>query len=609
MNPQIQAAAAKLGYELRFNGVQLDKIRQLILQPTPAYGAQHDKLGLDDYLQDPRMGPDLLAARIGEALALNSAFPKHPNPREYVNKRLRKNRMGRQDTQSLTTAILCDLDARGRRLTCSDNGAMYYFNQENHQMVRAEFNLNNAEWHKTPFAIKLYRDYNLSVADRNILMWLGSQFSGELPVSEVKPERILTTRKGAIYYQVSGGKMIRVTAKEIRLLDNGSDDILFESEAVEDLEPMAVIDRIDEYQKLWAGKPIPNFWYPVMQQTRIKDSVNDYQRKILSLLYAISPWMYRWNGTQLPVEQMIGEAGSGKSTLYELRLHILNGKPILKNAPKDLRDWTASVASTGGLHVVDNMHMLQSQLRQELSDELCRVVTASNPLIEARKLYSDTELVYTPVRCTFAVTGIMQPFINTDIIQRSIITSLNKGEDEVEFDMSWQSTQIARFGGRAGWIAQQMVTLQRLMQLVEKKWDPNYKSKYRLINVEQLLQLVAEVFGEDGSWIPHYLDQKTKTVQADTDTTLKGLKDFAQHWLESYPHPKTRAFKLRNISEWAQGEEEYTDRAVLTNPRLLAQYIKQRQNLVATATGIREHGTAANATTYIAHLVENTDTE
>ncbi|MEB3061084.1 hypothetical protein VJJ74_08015, partial [Parvimonas micra] len=89
---------------------------------------------------------------------------------------------------------------------------------------------------------------------------------------------------------------------------------------------------------------------------------------------------------------------------------------------KDLRDWTASVSGAGGLHVTDNVHMGDNSLRQELSDELCRVITAHNPVIERRKLYSDNDVVETPVKCVFAVTAIKQPFSNADIIQRSVIT-------------------------------------------------------------------------------------------------------------------------------------------------------------------------------------------
>ncbi|WP_324001730.1 hypothetical protein, partial [Parvimonas micra] len=147
---------------------------------------------------------------------------------------------------------------------------------------------------------------------------------------------------------------------------------------------------------------------------RVKDSEDDRDRKILALLYCISPWMYRWRGTQLPIEMMIAEPGSGKSTLYQLRLNIMSGVAKLRNAPKDLRDWTASVSGAGGLHVTDNVHMGDNSLRQELSDELCRVITAHNPVIERRKLYSDNDVVETPVKCVFAVTAIKQPFSNAD---------------------------------------------------------------------------------------------------------------------------------------------------------------------------------------------------
>ncbi|MEB3029729.1 hypothetical protein VJI72_08065, partial [Parvimonas micra] len=97
------------------------------------------------------------------------------------------------------------------------------------------------------------------------------------------------------------------------------------------------------------------------------------------------------------------------------------------------------------------------------------------------------------------------------------ITHLYKGQEEIEYDVNWEDTQLERFGGREGWLAWHLVFQLRLFGLIKQKWNRNYKAKYRLINLEQLLMLSAEVFGMDGSWIPGHLDSTQKSVVAAND--------------------------------------------------------------------------------------------
>jgi hypothetical protein len=111
---QVQAAAARLGYALRFHGVPAKNIRQFVIRPPADY--HDDKIGLDDLLEGTKVNAAQLDLAIRKVLAKPSAFPRHPNPREYINKKLRQGRMAREQLQGLATSILCDLDANGSRL-------------------------------------------------------------------------------------------------------------------------------------------------------------------------------------------------------------------------------------------------------------------------------------------------------------------------------------------------------------------------------------------------------------------------------------------------------------------------------------------------------------
>jgi hypothetical protein len=602
LKDEVATAAATLGYELRYRGIPSRNIRQLVLELPNDADYEGDKLGLDDFLMHPDLGNTLFAERLDSVVRAHNAFPRHPNPKQFVNKKLQRARIPRSEMQQLATAVLCDLDSKGMRLRCPDDEMLYYFDNTRHELIKVKFRLDD-NFSKSAFGRKIYSDYNLGITDFRLIGHLDSQFSGEEPIVSVSPEKVITSRGDSLYYQLTKSKMIRISADQLRIQPNGSDSILFESESVESVNEAVFISKMREIQAATQqGKPHPNIWYEVLKHARIAKSEDDRTRKLLSLLYSISPWFYRWRGTQLPFEMMLGENGSGKSSIFILRQQVLTGKPRLRNAPSDMKSWAASVYHTGGLHVTDNLHLSHNSIRQELSDELCRIITEPNPRIETRKLYTDNDLIEVPVKTIFAVTAIQQPFTNADLIARSIITRLDKGAGAVEFDGHWSDDQLYRHGGREGWIANQVAFLQRLLRLVREKWQPRYKAKYRLVNMEQLLMLAAEVYGWDGSWIPDFLEATRAKTVTDTDFALSGLKAWAEIWRREHgDEEQTARFWARDISNWAQRTEPYDRCEMLINSHKLSNYMRNNANTLTTIVGITELGTRMNAATYFAH--------
>lgn len=580
---EVQRSAATFGYELRHRGVPFNQIKQLILSPVGEF-KKDGKLGLDDFLQDEGLGPDELERQLEQVMKARSAFPRHPNPRDYVNRKLQRAALPRGEMQGLGNSIICDLDARGLRLHCPDDDMMYYFDEGSYRLMKVVFS-HHLSFSQTPFGIKLYQDYGITSGDIKFVQVLNSQFCAEEPIATVKPEKVLCVRGHALYYQITDGLMVRVDKDDIKILTNGSDDVLFEADLVKPIPHQQLLETIATYK---GQTQLDNRWYDTLKDARIKESTNDYQRRLLSLLYSISPYMYKWRGTQLPIEQMLGEAGSGKSTLFSLRQQILTGISVLRNAPNDIRDWTASVAHTGGLHVTDNVHMTNSQLKQALSDELCRIITEPDPHIERRKLYSDNELIRTPVKTVFAVTAIKQPFTNTDIIQRSIVCDLDKGTGDVVYDSDWDTHQLARHGGRIHWVAHQMVFMQRLFQLIDKKWKEGYKARFRLINVEQLLMLASEVYGEDGDWIPSFLETSRDDRTARSDFALEGLIAWADHIRRTNDRRKLPAqlFTTIDMTWFFEADEDFDKNPILINSRSLGNYLADKKNTIAHIAGI-----------------------
>jgi ABC-type oligopeptide transport system ATPase subunit len=306
---------------------------------------------------------------------------------------------------------------------------------------------------------------------------------------------------------------------------------------------------------------------------------------------------------QLPIEMVIGESGSGKSTLCELRLAIVTGQPKLRNSPTDLKDWHASIASTGGLHVTDNVQLVDRNLRQRLSDEICRIITEPEPTIEQRKLYTNADVVRLPVRSVFVITSIQQPFQNADLLQRAFILELDKmaNEDgdhpEIMYDSEWRQHQLDAFGGREAWVAHHLDVLQRFFKLVKAKWDPKYRAKHRLIHFEQAMLLMAEVFGIEASWIPKYLAAIVDNTLSESDWTFEGIKMFVDTQGAHY-YSTAKVFAANDISEWAKYEDDFSACEMLTNPRRLARYLQTHKSVIAISCCLVEAGKKSNKQMY-----------
>ncbi len=588
IKPQVQRAMANLAFELRYRGIPFAKLRQLILPQT----AQHQKVGLDDYLLEH--GVPAFQQLVGANLKQRAAFPQHPNPRDYVNKRL-KGRLSRKELQQVSMAILASMDGEGMRLRSPQESQTYYFDNRSHKLLKADF----TRWrdmHDTTFGQFLYKRYGLAKADSMAMEWLASQFTGEDPIGNVTPFRVLarpSIRDDSVIYQLSDSQYVKVTADKLTIHSNGENGVLFEAEQVQPVDTDKLVQEFERQKANATDRPVKPYWMDVLQTVRLKD--HDSQQKITALLYYMSPWLYRWRGMQLPVEQIIGESGSGKSTLMELRLHTINGQPRLRNAPTDLKDWHASIANTGGLHVTDNVQLVDRSLRQRLSDEICRIITEPDPHIEMRKLYTNADLARIPVTAVFAITAIAQPFQNADLIQRSIITELDKLSSVktdtdapivVRYDSEWLNNQLDKYNGREGWIAHHLLTLQRFFQLVRDEWDNRYYAKHRLINFEQSMVLMAKVLGMEHEWIPDYLSRTVDKAIAESDWAFEGLKTYVMTVARYYDPTKITA---QAVADWATGAEEFAKCEVLINQRKLQRYMSQHKTMLASIIGLVEY--------------------
>lgn len=609
VKPQVQRAAAVLAYELRYRGVSISRLRQLVL---PSLG--QTKMGLDDYVTHAKGGVNNLGMLIRNTKQKRVAFPRHPDPRGFINKKLQAPKMSRKDAQDIALSILMEMESRGKRIRNMDSGDMYYFDDVSHELMPVIMRM-QVPLHETSFGAYLYREYNVASPDQRLLQWLAAQYTGEPGVIDARTQRVLTgvpSMPDCIAYQVNNAHYIVVTPDPVEpflLFKNGDKDVMFEQAMVKEMDEQELFKECGRQ----LDDMIDMHWLKVMDGLNFRDIVDDdedptrpqmtadQQRLIASLLCYASPWLLRWRGTQLPVELMIGEAGSGKTSTYTLRQIITTGKPSLANMTSDIKDWYASITGRGGVHVLDNVKFVASakDYRQRLSDELCRLVTETDPAIELRKLYTTSDTLRLPVRCTFAMTAIEQPFFATDIIQRAAMFELSAVGGS--HDSNWVNRQLDRLGGRMGWLAHHLVTLHRFLKLAvyDKGWNHEYKAAHRLANYEQILQLMAESFGLDSAWIPKALTHATEEKLSESDWTLQALKGYVKERKAARPDAYYKeAVTAQEIAEWAEAHKIFYKNGQVTNAWRLGRYMQSHFALVKRHTGLEEGPKRGNRRTF-----------
>jgi hypothetical protein len=353
------------------------------------------------------------------------------------------------------------------------------------------------------------------------------------------------------------------------------------------------------------------WWKSIVGEMRLDKE--DNFKLFLALLYYVSPWLKGWKEIQLPIEVVTGEAGTGKSSIFSLRRGILTGEMKLERLPPDLREWSAKVASTSGMIVFDNVHLVNKSIRQTLSDEMCRLITEPNPTISMRQLFKTADVIDFPVQCTFNLTSIENVFTNIDFIQRSIIVNLVRPYSESGVEVTyggWVRDKMNERGGRVAWLAHHIVVLERFFKLVRSRWNHGYKSKTRLIHFEQTIKLMGEVFELDMEWLPNMLRDTANKTALEVDWVLEGLHKFVEYQKgitsddEIIINKGHLRFTAQDIQNWADAHDDFTSNQTLTNARRIGRYIATHKTVVRQTTGIQIQPSKRTAT-YTVQVNEN----
>lgn len=573
----VQREVAAFAMELKFRGLGLASVRQYL-------------------------GNALSRAVLASLLLPLTAFPRHPNIRGYVAGKMALvdagGKINRRGMQEVALAMLADLEANGRRIQSVETNEFFYYDNTTRELLRASVVVGKEMMTSSEFAAHIYNRYGISTVDNAIMRWFATQMVAEKPIRRTKSLRQLntTTRDTNDFAMaVTSGAFVHISQGTgdgggVRVLDNGSRGLLFEKSSVrEGFHLERFRDALDLQSKsVRKGQrmlPIPCWWLDVLRTVRLPH--DEELLTLVALLYYVSPWLKGWRGIQLPVEVVVGEAGTGKSSLFSLRLLIMTGIAKLRNLPDSLKDFHAVVASNTGLLVFDNVHLMQRGLRQQLSDEMCRLTTEADPRVEMRQLFTTANVAEYGVGSVFGMTSVTNVFVNIDFIQRALILRTGFGASELgaaHTYENWVERQLQARGGREAWLAHHMLALERFFFEVTQGWEDRYAAKTRLLHLEQALVMMGRVFGLDvAGWLPHKLAELSAENTLLLDETLAGLKAYTEEL-----RGKGRSeFTAEDVVDWASVHEDYCGNQTLCSTRRLGKYIGANSDVVRRSVGVR----------------------
>jgi Domain of unknown function (DUF3854) len=571
LNGDVQDAAFELAMWL----FEKDAIPYQVELPRISY----QKIGLDDFLC-------LEGAQGLRRLASQSAkFPVHSQPHMWIKKTLDKDPK-RPGIRKVARAVIADLDRRGSRFY-DDAQTFYYFQNETKQLHDFPLGASDVrQMRLTSFGNILINNYGVLSNDGAALNAIADTFAQFDPIRPIQPKSVVfahydaQSKQDVLYYQMSDSRIARVTADSITFVDNGHDGILFKSGVTAPVDEEAVIDYLASHgrpQDLWT-KALGEFNIQPLGGFSLEET-----RMFLSALFYMAPWLNRWRNLKLPFELAIAEPNSGKTVLYNLRMGVLTGDTNLDNVPTDMRSWYAQLASAPAIWVCDNLGDIKRELREDLSDELARIITADRPTARTRKLYTTMDVQDIPINCTFAATAIRNPFWKPDILQRAVIYSMH-AIPAGERDSDWCAEHMNR---RGDWVGEHLLAIQAFFGLVRKHWRPHYRSGHRLTHFEQAARLMIAALGhqDEANVIASKIQDVVQNAIADYDPTMDALRTFAKEWFDMTGRAVA---SFGEIVDWVQEDTEgrFIRLKTLKSTVALSRYFAAHEYDVANSAGL-----------------------
>lgn len=270
--------------------------------------------------------------------------------------------------------------------------------------------------------------------------------------------------------------------------------------------------------------------------------------------------------TPFPLLELIGEAGSAKSTTHKaIRLLIDPNKAPLRTVPRN-RDDLAVTAGESWVFSIENV----SHLTPDLQDALCTLATGGG--FSKRKNYTDAEEIVLDTKRPTLLNGIAVAITAQDLVNRTISIELPSltGEN-IEEPVLWQA-----FEAEQGRILGALLDIfaNALLRLSDVRLPSNLTDT-RLISFLKLGVAVAEACGQPAeAFLFPFQERRQEAVSRTLDASPVGTA--IQTWFERHPQGQegtpTDLLRLMekplNCDYWPHGPKQFSDQMRRIAPAL-----------------------------------------
>ena len=221
----------------------------------------------------------------------------------------------------------------------------------------------------------------------------------------ILPESFWASRSGAVYLSNGDGRMAKITANDVQLVDNGTDGVLFA--AGNTLAPWTLAEPIDPFETCSVFSAA---------NCTAKHGLDLLRLWILSLAT---------NPASKPPLCLAGDVGSGKTRLAK-GIAELYGLPFVANKVEDFGEdsfWAS--LDGGGLFTLDNADTRNKWLPDAVAS------AATDGCSQRRKLYTDAERVTLRARAWLCMTTANPTFASdSGLADRLLLVRMNRRTDE-----------------------------------------------------------------------------------------------------------------------------------------------------------------------------------
>ena len=317
---------------------------------------------------------------------------------------------------------------------------------------------------------------------------------------------------GVLYIQQDESHMFRLDGQEIKIVDNGTDGVLFKSNQHEPMAPYSYFPRREKGSVV--RDRLVNLPNVIPGQEGRFDLLHCY---IYSLFFeSLLPTK--------PVLLITGPKGSGKTTTGRaIKCALLGGKENVDTGlTNDMKDFWAAVCNSY-LLCPDN----QDTLVKGLADAIAVVATGGK--VKKRKYFTTNEMVDYAARCFLMLTSRNpESFKRDDVVDRLLLIEVDRRADFIEEHVLLDELADAR--GAIWW--ELLENLNKIVVELQTKNDRE-SVEFRLADWAKLTLTIAPVLGISN------LEQSLRAMEHDKNNfTLEDnpVAKALEVWTEAHPN-------------------------------------------------------------------------